>query len=92
MTLFTEKLLNYGQSKYDRPVTNNEIELLITKTIVGNNFMDGKRKLAIKNNCTKYYFSLFSLICLKKLLTFSKVTNVIIVAGTTLMRLGLRPL
>ena len=32
MTLFTEKLLNYGQSKYDRPVTNNEIELLTTKS------------------------------------------------------------
>ena len=31
MTLFTEKLLNYGQSKCDRPVTTDEIELLITK-------------------------------------------------------------
>ena len=34
MTLFTEKLLNYGQSKYDRPVTTDEIELLITKKTV----------------------------------------------------------
>jgi len=49
MTLFTEKLLNYGQSKYDRPVTNNEIELLTTKKRC-NHLMDGKRKLAIKNN------------------------------------------
>ena len=29
MTFFTEKILNYGQSKYDRPVTTDEIELLI---------------------------------------------------------------
>ena len=56
MTLFTEKLLNYGQSKYDRPVTTDEIELLITKKNRCNHFMDGKRKLAIKNNYTKYYF------------------------------------
>ena len=28
MTLFTEKLLNYGQSNFDRPVSTDEIELL----------------------------------------------------------------
>jgi hypothetical protein len=44
-----------------RPVTTDEIELLITKNWC-NHFMDGKRKLAIKNNFTKYllFFTIFS--------------------------------